>query len=204
MPYQVLDHFIETARVRIILEVCPCRTVLGCKKYPLDVGCMMMGESAVHIPKRISREVGVSEAKSHVRRGIKAGLIPTTGRARIDKDFFMVPEGDKLLTLCFCCECCSATRFFRYAPAEKLDRMYFPVEGLSIGVTEACDGCGQCIQACHVGAVQVRRGRASIGKMCRVCGRCALQCPRGAIELWLDNPKAVEDVIRRIESVVDY
>jgi UDP-glucose 4-epimerase len=201
---QVLDHFLEKAKHRVIVDVCACRRVLGCKEYPMDIGCMMMGESALNIPKKISRQVGIVEAKAHVHRAIEAGLIPTTGKVRIDKDFFMVPGDGKLLTLCFCCECCSVTRFFRYASQQKLDGMHPPVEGLSIEVTNECDGCNECVSRCHLNAIEVKGERAVIGGMCRVCGRCALHCPRGAMKLKLTNPAAVEDVVRRIEAVVEY
>lgn len=203
-PFSILDHFIEKASHRVILNVCPCRMILGCKNYPADIGCIMMGDAAVHIPKKISREVSVAEAKEHLRRAVNAGLIPTTGRARIDRDFFTVPGHGRLLTLCLCCECCSVTRFFRHIPPERLDRMHPPVEGMSISVSGECDGCGQCVEKCHLDAIKMDNGRAVIGRACRVCGRCALFCPKGALTLSCANPAAGRDVIRRIEAVVDY
>jgi UDP-glucose 4-epimerase len=201
---KVLDHFIEHAKHRVIINICPCRKVLGCRTYPIDIGCMMMGDSSVYIPKKISREVGVDEARAHVKRAVKARLIPTTGRFRIDKDFFAAPDGERLLSLCFCCECCSATRFFRHVPKEKLDGMLFPVEGFFINVTNACDGCGECLPKCHLDAIRIRNGRVVIGARCKACGRCAVHCPPGAIKLALENPDAAQDVVKRIGAAVDY
>jgi UDP-glucose 4-epimerase len=204
LPVEVLDRLIEKASHRVIVNFCGCRKAMNCPDYPVDIGCLMMGESALEIPVKSRREVGVEEAKQHVRKAIQAGLIPVTGKARIDNDIFMIPDEGKLLTVCLCCECCCITRFSRYAPQEVLDRMHHPVEGLSIQVTDDCIGCGACVSACYINAIRLDGDRAVISGMCRVCGRCAMHCPQDAIKLTLSNPNAVEDVVRRIESAVDF
>ncbi|MCP4627103.1 MAG: 4Fe-4S ferredoxin, partial [bacterium] len=55
---------------------------------------------------------------------------------------------------------------------------------------------------CYTAAIELKNGQAVIGDMCAVCGRCATHCPKKAIKLKLDNPNAVDDVVRRIESVI--
>lgn len=204
LPLEVLDRFIEKARHRVIVNFCGCRLAAGCRDYPVDIGCLMMGESALQIPAKSRRQVGVEEAKQHVRRAVRAGLIPITGKARIDNDIFMIPDEGKLLTVCLCCECCCITRFSRYAPAEVLDGIHQPVEGLEIEVTDDCIGCGVCVSRCYIHAIRLEGARAVIGDLCRVCGRCATHCPENAIKLRLVNPDAVGDVVRRIESMVDF
>ncbi len=204
LPEEVLGRLIEKARHRVIVDFCGCRKVMECKSYPHDMGCLMMGESALLIPAKSSREVGVEEAKAHVRKAVEAGLIPVTGKARIDNDFFMIPDEGKLLTVCLCCDCCCITRFSRYMTPEILDGIHHPVEGLSVEVVGDCIGCGQCVAKCYIDAIELTGDRAVIGNMCRVCGRCAMHCPQGAIKLKLDNPGAVDAVVRRIESAVDF
>jgi len=204
LPEAVLDRFIEKAKHRVIVNFCGCREAMRCKEYPSDIGCLMMGDSALEIPVKSSREVSIDEAKAHVRRGIAAGLVPIAGKARLDNDLFMIPDRGKLLTVCFCCECCCITRFTRYVPAGTLDRIHHPVEGLSMSVTDECMGCGTCAKICYLGAVTIKNKRAVIGDLCRLCGRCALNCPKGAMKLKLDNPHITEDVIRRIEASVDF
>jgi ferredoxin len=204
LPLEVLDRLIKKASHRVIVNFCGCRTAMDCKDYPADIGCLMMGESALEIPLKSRREVDEEEAKAHVRKAIKAGLIPVTGKARLDNDIFMIPDKGKLLTVCLCCECCCITRYTRYAPQELLDGMHHPVEGLSIEVTEDCIGCGACVSKCYLNAIRLTGDRAEISGMCRVCGRCAMHCPQNAIKLRLSNAHAVEDVVRRIESAVEF
>ena len=204
LPEEVLDRLIDKASHRVIVNFCGCRIAMGCKDYPAEIGCLMMGESAMMIPEKIREEVSAQEAKAHVRKAIKAGLIPITGKARIDNDIFMIPDEGKLLTVCLCCECCCITRFNRYLTPEILRGIQHPVEGLTVEVTDDCIGCGTCVDKCYITAIELKYGQAVIGDMCAVCGRCATHCPEKAIKLTLDNPNAVDDVVRRIESVIDF
>ncbi|MBN2564251.1 MAG: 4Fe-4S binding protein [Candidatus Eisenbacteria bacterium] len=49
---------------------------------------------------------------------------------------------------------------------------------------EACDGCGVCIEACPVDAIELKGGRASISEAtCTGCGACVSSCPRDALDL---------------------
>jgi len=201
---QVLDRLIEKASHRVIVKTCGCRKAYRCQHYPHDIACLMMGESALQIPAKMGRQVGIEEAKRHVRDAINAGLIPVTGKARIDNDIFMIPDEGKLLTVCLCCECCCITRYSRHAPHSVLDGIHHPLEGLAVQVTDACIGCGTCVPKCYLQAIELKDGRAVISTMCRVCGRCSLHCPQHAIKLKLSNPAAVEAVVQRIQSVVDF
>ncbi len=204
LPEEILDRLIEKAKHRVIIDFCGCRLAKDCSDYPSDIGCLMMGESALKIPRKVSREVGIKEAKAHIRKAFKAGLIPITGKARIDNDILMIPDESKLLTVCLCCECCCITRFNRYMPPEVIAGIHHPVEGLSIEVTDDCIGCGACTAKCYIQAIEVQGGRAVIGRHCRLCGRCAASCPNKAIKLKLDNPHAVDDVVERIEAIIDF
>jgi UDP-glucose 4-epimerase len=203
LPEEVLDRLIDISNYRVILDSCACRRIYGCKTYPQDIGCIFMGESAKRIPKDYSREASVGEAKAHVRKAIAAGLVPIVGEARADYELLRIPYEGKLVTNCFCCECCCLSRAFRRGPVETVDGILHPVEGLSVEVTETCVGCGTCVTKCFIGAIQVRAGRAVIDDYCRVCGRCAGACPHNAIKLKLENPHAVDDVVNRILAKVD-
>jgi UDP-glucose 4-epimerase len=204
LPEDVLDRLIEKAKYLVLVNFCGCRTAMNCKHYSHDIGCLMMGESALAIPEKSRRVVSVEEAKAHVRKSIAAGLIPIAGKARLDNDIFMIPDRDKLLTVCFCCECCCILRYSRHMPAEVLDGLHHPVDGLSITVTDKCTGCGTCVEHCYIGAIKIENDSAVIGEMCRVCGRCSTNCPENAIKLKLGNSKAAEELVLRIDSIVEY
>ena len=55
---------------------------------------------------------------------------------------------------------------------------------MTIKVNELkCQGCGTCIDACHVDAVTVGVAYANINEsVCVQCGVCVAMCPMKAIE----------------------
>jgi len=203
LPEEVLDRLIDISNYRVILDGCACRKIYGCETYPVDLGCIFMGESAKQIPRDYCREASREEAKAHVRKTIEAGLVPIVGEARADHDLLRIPFEGTLLTTCFCCECCCLSRAFRRGPLETVDGIMHPVKGLTVQVTEDCVGCGTCVDTCFIKAIKIVNGRAIIDPYCRVCGRCAGACPSNAIKLKLDNPNAVDDVVNRIVAKVD-
>lgn len=203
LPEEVVDRLIDLSNYRVVIDFCACRKVYTCKNYPEEIGCIFMGESAKKISKNISREVTREEAKGHLRRAIAAGLVPIVGEARADHDLLRIPPNGTLLTCCFCCECCCLSRFFKRGPADVIHGIMEPVEGLSIEITEDCVGCGACVKKCFVEAIEIKEGRAVMSEYCTLCGRCAGVCPENAIKLKLNNPNAVDDVIKRITGRID-
>jgi UDP-glucose 4-epimerase len=202
MPLQLLDRLIEEASHRVIIEYCGCRRGFRCENYPPEIGCLMMGESALEIKRYPKREVGVDEAKAHARRAVEAGLVPVVGKARIDNFIFGVKDRSRLLTVCFCCECCCITRFTRFEPLRHLDPIFPRLDGIEVTVTERCKGCGKCVDHCYIRAITLREGKAIIGDYCRACGRCATVCPSKAIEVRMKDPEFLEKAYLKIRSHV--
>jgi ferredoxin len=191
---------------RVILPVCLCRWGCRCKDYPMEIGCIFLGESSKEIDPSIGRAVSVDEALEHMDRAIEFGLIPQIGR--VDPDPLMLgvkaKDWNHFLTLCFCCTCCCiAMRNMPRWSQEIKDRMH-RLEGLSIEVTEECDGCGKCASSCFTGAIIVEERMARINEACKGCGICAASCPRGAIKISVgDGNRMLEEAFRRIESYAD-
>jgi len=204
MPLSLLERFIEEASHRVIIDYCGCRKGWHCKEYPQEIGCLMMGDSALEIKRFPGREVEVEEAKEHARRAVEAGLVPIVGKVRADNYIFDVKDRSRMLTTCFCCECCCVTRFTRYVPLRSLEPLQPRLEGVAMTVTERCTGCGKCAKHCYIEAIRVVDKKAVIGDYCRACGRCATVCPDGAIEIRIDDPEFLEKTYDRIRSYVKY
>lgn len=204
VPAKVLYEMIDRVSHRVIVDYCLCRETLDCKNYPHDIGCLMMGRSALEISPEVSREVSPEEAKAHVDRAVEAGLVPFMGKARVDNFVFGIKNRKQLLSVCFCCECCCISRFARNVPPQLRMENLNRLEGLKIEVDEdACNGCGACEQVCFLKVIDMVDGRPVIGESCVGCGRCATVCRRDAITISLDNPAMVEQVCSRLEGLVD-
>ena len=50
-----------------------------------------------------------------------------------------------------------------------------------VKVTDACTGCGVCVDACPFEAIDMVNDKAVINEACRACGQCVDACPVGAI-----------------------
>lgn len=204
MPVVLADRLIEEASHRVIYHRCGCRSIFGCKNYPRDIGCLLMGDSALEANPNSASEVTVDEAKAHVRRAVEAGLVPIIGKARIDNLIFGIKERGSLLTTCFCCECCCITRYLHDAPVKMIDPVITRLEGLRIEVTDDCTGCGACVDKCFIRAITIKDGKASMSEYCRACGRCATVCPSNAISVIIEDSEFINKAVNQIKSYVKY
>jgi ferredoxin len=203
LPSQVLERFIAKANYHWIMNVCICRDSNGCQDYPVDLGCLFLGQAALGINPKLGRRVSKEEALEHVRRCREAGLVHLVGRNRLDTVWLGIGPGEKLLTICHCCPCCCLWRVLPdLVPwiGDKVTRM----PGVRVRVTEACIACGTCVQeVCFVDAIRLGDERAVINDACRGCGRCVSVCPQEAIELVIENEGSMEKTVERIAPLVD-
>ncbi len=204
MPLDLLYKMIEESSHRALFDHCGCRVAFKCKHYPEELGCLLMGDSALEASKRSSRLVTVKEAKEHTRRAAEAGLVPIVGKARVDNYLFKIPDKKTMVTVCYCCECCCVTRYARTIPAGYLDNLFPALEGLRIEVNDNCTGCGACAKKCYMGAITIEDERAVLGPLCRSCGRCASVCKKDAIDINIEDADFLEKTRERIRSYVKY
>lgn len=203
LPSQVVEHFIERASYHWIMDSCICRDASHCQDYPIDLGCLFLGEAVLQINPQLGRRVTKEEALVHVQRCREAGLVHLIGRNKLDSIWLGARPGHKLLTICNCCPCCCLWKVIphiRPAIGDKVSKM----PGVTIAVTDRCVGCGTCTRdVCFVDAIHLESGQAVIGDACRGCGRCVEVCPERAIELWIDDARFVENTIARLSPLVD-
>jgi len=203
LPLAVLEEFVREASVRVIMHECICRDNSQCRNYSTQTGCIFLGEAARGINPKLGKQAGVEETLGHIKDATRSGLVPFTGKNKLDTVWLGVGPGDRLLTVCLCCPCCCLYNVVPHLPAQ-LRKGVVRLEGLEVEVTDGCIACGVCENVCISQAIQVRGGRATIHQeACIGCGRCAGECPEKAIELRITRKDAIEAWKEKIRSVVD-
>ena len=203
LPSQVVEHFIEKANYHWVMNWCICRNSTKCKDYPINLGCLFLGEAAMKIDPRLGHPVTKQEALEHVRRCREAGLVHLIGRNKLDAVWLDVSPGNKLLSICNCCPCCCLWKILPHL-ANSICSKVTKMPGVDVSVTDLCDGCGICAKGiCFVDAIKMIDGQAVIGQECRGCGRCIRTCPINAIRISIDDKNFYKKSIARISSAVD-
>ncbi len=200
-PVSIVEHFIDTAEYHVISYHCMCRKTMGCRDYDPDFGCIFMGDAAREIHPSIARPVSREEAREHVRMAAELGLVTSIGKFRLDAFALGLKDYDRLMSVCHCCPCCCLYEIVPHADSEFQD-MVVPLEGVAVEVTDACDGCGACVQTCLFKQMEVVDGKAVQGALCKRCGRCALVCQRGAVAVRIEDPTYFDACVERLSSKV--
>jgi hypothetical protein len=203
LPSQVIESFIDKAKYLWVMNTCICRDASRCKDYPIDLGCLFMGEAVLDINPALGRRVTREEALEHQKRCREAGLLQLIGRNKLDPMWLNVRPGTKLLTVCNCCACCCLWKVLpvlSHKISDKIQRM----PGVRVTVTDRCTACGTCQkEVCIPKAISLEGERAVISEECRGCGNCVSVCPEGAIELTIEDSSFMDSLIPRITSLVD-
>lgn len=201
-PTSVIEHFINEASHHLILSCCPCRTGNDCKDFGPDFGCTFLGPAVADVDPEVGRLVTREVALEHLRQANEAGLVSCVGKFKGDAIAMGLKDHRHLMTICHCCPCCCITTSFHHASREARD-LLVKMEGVTVETTDACNGCGLCVEACIFKQISITDGVAVIGEECKGCGRCAMACRRDGIRVTVDNPAYVEACIERIGSRVE-
>jgi ferredoxin len=183
------------------MRECICRAAEGCRDYPIDLGCLFLGAAANGINPRLGQPVSLEEALAHLERCRDAGLVHLIGRNKIDTIWLGVTPGERLLTICQCCPCCCLWRILPQLP-HAIGRKVSRMPGVEVRVSDRCTGCGTCLDACFVSAIQLEDGRSHISELCVGCGRCVSVCPDEAICLRVSG-QPVETCADQLSRLVD-
>jgi Pyruvate/2-oxoacid:ferredoxin oxidoreductase delta subunit len=203
-PSRVVDHFIREAGARWIMDFCICRDSSKCRDYPIELGCIFLGEAAKDINPGFGRLASLDETLEHAEKSRKAGLVHLIGRNKLDTVWLQVGPGARLLTICNCCPCCCLWKILpdiKPNISAKISRM----PGVSMRVTDKCLGCGKCLEnICFANAICLENKKAVINlDACRGCGRCVDFCPNKSIEVIIEDPDFINAAIQRVSRVVD-
>lgn len=204
LPSNIIRHFIQQAGHIVIMNRCICRESDQCEDYPIDLGCIMMGEATRKIRPELGHPANKEEALAHLQRASDLGMVHLIGRNKIDTQWLGATPGDHLLTVCNCCPCCC---LYKVLPdldisiSKKITR----APGVTITVTDQCVGCGTCARegVCFVGAISMVDGRSVKADHCVGCGRCVEVCPYHAIELVITDSDFMQTTIQRVSTKVD-
>ena len=201
LPSQVLERLVDEAEHHFLMNYCICRRSNECKDYPMELGCLFLGEATTTIDSRFGRQVNKEEALEHLKKCREAGLVHLVGRNKLDSAWLSARPDDRLLTICNCCPCCCLWMMLpkmREDLSSKVQRM----PGVEISVNADCTGCGFCVDSCFVDAIVINEKKAAIGPQCRGCARCVDICPENAIDVKLPDKQAVKEMEGHIREIV--
>lgn len=183
MDYERATEVIKTAS-HIGVGLCYCRHKMehmgkACSA-PMDI-CMTFNNVASSlIGHKIARQVDVIEGLDLLQQAYENNLVQLGDNVKENVSF-----------ICNCCKCCcealvAARNFGFLNPVETTN--YLPEVNV-----EKCNGCGKCINACPVEALELITIKSREGKrlkkallnqsLCLGCGLCVKSCKFGAIEL---------------------
>jgi ferredoxin len=203
IPSKIIEKFIDEAKYLWIMNFCLCREANKCENYSSEIGCLFLGEAVQKIDPDFGRLVTRQEAKEHIKKCANAGLVHLIGKNKIDTQWLDVRPGEKLLTICNCCECCCLWKMLPNLPG-KISRIVTKIPGIRIDVLDNCSGCGICAdKVCFVNAISMKNNLTVIDQeLCRGCARCIEVCPENAIKLTIEDEEYINETIKRISEVI--
>ncbi len=180
LPSQTVEEIINKFD-DISVGYCFCRqrrSLLGdkCHTDAPTLNCFTFGKSARHTAAQgFARKVSKEEALKIMKEAQQAGLIH---KAFHPGSRETSPE----TSICNCCkDCCDTLNLWKNGTLPLINSTYH----LSVIDTEACSGCGTCVEWCPTDAIMLNEdGLAQRDEnACFGCGVCSHFCPEEAISL---------------------
>jgi ferredoxin len=207
IPLKVFEYFINKAS-NIVACHCYCRVNSDCQNHAKKYGCMYMGDDTKNMILHENQQIlSKEEAVQFVREAIEDGLIPLIGRSVGETEGQSIKDTGHFLSSCFCSSCCCINgKLISNASATLTsDNLIKKIKGLEVKIDPAkCVGCGTCLEVCVFKGREIVEGKATIDpEYCLGCGRCVDVCPNGAITIEIKDQSHIDELIAKIESVVD-
>jgi NAD-dependent dihydropyrimidine dehydrogenase PreA subunit len=194
LDFERASHVIRCASY-IGVSLCYCRHKMehvgrACEA-PRDI-CLTFGGTARSLSKHgYAREVSPSEGLELLHEAQQRGLVQFGENVRERPAF-----------ICNCCGCCCEAML-----AAKRFGFLHPVHTTNYIVSldrAACDGCGKCVKACPVDALQLvsagesahpgRKRAAADENLCLGCGVCVPACPKAGVRLTARKERVITPV----------
>lgn len=171
LPYDDVRRILLAAKSYRVRD-CICRVqqdYIGSRKcdFPLK-NCLNF--STVERPGRPD-DISQEEALAILEQAVEIGLVHTV--SNIAKGIFYV---------CNCCGCCCA--ILRGITDWGIENSVAYANYFAVIDAEECNGCGVCIERCHVHAISEQDSIAVVDvKRCIGCGLCVTGCPNHSARL---------------------
>ena len=175
LDYERATHVARTASA-IGVGLCYCRHKMShlgkACDAPMDI-CLTFNNSAASLTHHgHARPIDSVEALDILDQGREAGLIQFGENVRQKVNF-----------ICNCCGCCCEALLAhqRFTLLHSIATTPF----LPVVDARACTGCGACVRACHVDAIEVESGDLAVvdQQRCLGCAVCVRACRPGALVL---------------------
>jgi Pyruvate/2-oxoacid:ferredoxin oxidoreductase delta subunit len=173
------------------MNCCLCRQSNLCKDYPIDLGCLFLGESSRSVVKYgLAREFTYEEAMERVERAASLGLPAQSVWIEFEQPLWGVPnsEMDNFLEVCFCCPCCCIAMQLSSNLTEKERVRFHPSGWTAVADRTKCVGCGRCLtgpRTCPADAISLDENKKIVinQETCLGCGLCKTKCKLDVIKI---------------------
>lgn len=194
LPLIILEEVIRRSPHRVICNTCTCRESVRCQNYPYDeFGCIHVGLATEEHNPEVVKHATIEETIAHLRKSVKAGLIPWVGH--IGADNWIWDISSPFLTICLCCSCCCNSFYISRRLPKENRSAYHRLKGLAVYVDEdKCTGCGKCVPDCFAGCISIEDEKSVTDHSeCTGCGVCVQVCPEKARIIRVENLREVVD-----------
>jgi ferredoxin len=184
IPFKIARDVAINNPESIAVGTCACRAAVEhpCLPAPMEV-CLIIGDpyaSFIAEKSPLFRKCTQEEAVDVIEAAHKRGDVQGA--------YFKKDIGNKFFAICNCCDCCcmGIKMWNQLGGAVPI----IAPSGYVAVVSEDCNGCGSCEDACRFNALTLDDQVAVIDRdKCMGCGVCVDICPISAISLERDPSK---------------
>ncbi len=183
VPYALARDIVLQHPDHIVALDCPCRVARAAPCRPLDV-CLIVGEPfasfvSEHHPER-TRWITRDDAERILQEEHERG--------HVHHAFFKDAMLGRFYAICNCCQCCCGAMQAHFSGVPMLASSGY----VSVAEEDLCAGCGDCVDSCQFGALDLYGGRSRVDwDACMGCGVCVDKCSTGALSLVRDERKGI-------------